>query len=326
MVIAFPGVDLLDVTGPAEVFTMANRAMPGGHPPYEVVLAGPGGQPDIRTLAGMRLVLDSCLDELRGPVDTLLVPGAVDCGPRGAVPIVNAAVVDWLRRRGPHAGRLVSVCAGAHALAAAGLLDGTTATTHWGTAGRLAAEHPGVEVNADKIFIRAGRVWTGAGICSAMDLALALVAEDHGEEVSLSVARWMVMYPRRPGGQSQFGVLAGPVPDGGGRIDELRRWIGEHLTEDLSANALARHMHLSPRQFARVFRRETGSTPASYVEAVRVEAARRLLETSDRTLTEVAKSAGLTSTETLHRAFRRRLSTTPGAYRSRFRRELHTSY
>jgi transcriptional regulator GlxA family with amidase domain len=326
VIVAFPGVDLLDVTGPAEVFAMANKAMPHVRPPYQVRLAGPAGQPEIRTLSGMRLVPDVSLDDLRGPIDTLLVPGAVDCGPNGAKPIVDGTVVDWLRRAGPLAGRLVSVCAGAHALADAGLLDGATATTHWGTAARLAAEHPDIEVNSDKIFIRTGRVWTGAGICSAMDLALALVAEDHGDEVSLSVARWMVMYPRRTGGQTQFRVMAVPAVDSGGRIDELRRWIGDHLTADLSAAVLARQMHLSPRQFARVFRRETGSTPATYVEAIRVEAARRLLETMDGTLSEVAKSAGLNSAETLHRAFRRRLSTTPGAYRSRFRQELHSSY
>lgn len=172
-------------------------------------------------------------------------------------------------------------CVGAHLLAAAGLLDGRTATTHWSTAAQLAAGYPAVTVDADPIFIRSGRVWTGAGISSCMDLALALVAEDHGEETALAVARQLVMYLKRQGGQSPFSVPLSRPATLRRDIDELRMFIADHLDGDLSAAVLARRMSLSERHFARVFRNETGTNPAAYVEAARVEAARRLLENTD---------------------------------------------
>jgi transcriptional regulator GlxA family with amidase domain len=253
-------------------------------------------------------------------VDTLLVPGAFDLTDEGPVPRIDEDVVSWVKRTAAHAGRVASVCVGAHVLAAAGLLDGRTATTHWFTAARLAADHPDVDVDPDPIFIRAdrGRLWTGAGISACLDLSLALVAEDHGEEVALAVARQLVMYLKRQGGQSQFSVpLSRPGPRRD--INELLVWIADHLDANLPAEVLAERMGLSGRHFARVFRQETGSSPAVYVEAARVEAARRLLETTDAPLNRVAATSGLGSAETLHRAFRRRLATTPAAYRQRFR-------
>ncbi|MCK2215865.1 DJ-1/PfpI family protein [Actinomadura sp. ATCC 31491] len=319
VIAVFPDVDLLDVTGPAEVFAVANREMRRARPatgtPYEVVLAGPdGGQ--VRTGAGVRLATDLAFGEVGERVDTLVVPGAVD--PDGA-PVIDPYLVGWIGETARHARRVASVCVGAHLLAAAGLLKGRTATTHWATAGRLAADHPDVVVDPDPIYVRSGKVWTGAGISACMDLALALVAEDHGERLALDVARQLVMYLKRQGGQSQFSVPLWQAPAERRDLDELRAWITEHPAADLSAAALAARMCLSERHFARVFRKETGATPAAYVEAARTEVARRLLESTDEPLERVAAAAGLGSVETLHRVFRRWLSTTPAAYRRRFR-------
>ncbi|ADH67469.1 MULTISPECIES: GlxA family transcriptional regulator [Nocardiopsis] len=315
----FPDVDLLDVTGPAEVFALANQEAPG-RADYRVLLAGPT-RGEVRTSAGVRLLTDVSFDDVGGQVDTLLVPGAVDMGDDGPVARIDSDVVAWVRETAPCARRVASVCVGAHVLAAAGLLDGRTATTHWSTAAQLAADHPAVTVDPDPIFVRAdrGRLWTGAGISACLDLALALVAEDLGEDVALAVARQLVMYLKRQSGQSQFSVPLSRPASARRDIDELLLWISDHLDEDLSAEVLAARMHLSERHFARVFAQETGTGPAAYVEGVRVEAARRLLETTDDPLDRVAARAGFGSTETLHRAFRRQLATTPAAYRRRFR-------
>ncbi|MFG2713078.1 GlxA family transcriptional regulator [Streptomyces goshikiensis] len=317
VIAVFPDVDLLDVTGPAEVFALANRET-GGTAGYRVQLAGRAGGA-VATSAGVRLVADLSFAEVGGVLDTLLVPGAVDMHPGGPVARIDRDVVEWVKRAAPQARRVASVCAGAHLLAAAGLLDGRTATTHWSTAAQLAADHPAVTVDPDPIFVRSGKVWTGAGISACMDLALALVAEDLGEEVALAVARQLVMYLKRQGGQSQFSVPLSRPPASRRDIDELRMFIADHLDGDLSAAALAGRMCLSERHFARVFRQETGTSPASYVEAARVEAARRLLESTDQTPDEVAAGCGFGSVETLHRALRKQIGTSPAAYRRRFR-------
>ncbi|AYV25778.1 MULTISPECIES: GlxA family transcriptional regulator [Streptomyces] len=317
VIAVFPDVDLLDVTGPAEVFALANRET-GGTAGYRVQLAGRAGGA-VATSAGVRLVADLSFAEVGGVLDTLLVPGAVDMHPGGPVARIDRDVVEWVKRAAPQARRVASVCAGAHLLAAAGLLDGRTATTHWSTAAQLAADHPAVTVDPDPIFVRSGKVWTGAGISACMDLALALVAEDLGEEVALAVARQLVMYLKRQGGQSQFSVPLSRPPASRRDIDELRMFIADHLDGDLSAAALAGRMCLSERHFARVFRQETGTSPASYVEAARVEAARRLLESTDQALDEVAAGCGFGSVETLHRALRKQIGTSPAAYRRRFR-------
>ncbi|MET8981899.1 DJ-1/PfpI family protein [Streptomyces sp. NPDC004539] len=317
VVAVFPGVDLLDVTGPAEVFALADRET-GGAAGYRVELAG-RTRGEVRTSAGPRLVADLAFDEVDGVLDTLLIPGAVEPAPGERDVRGNDHVVAWIAKTAPQAGRVVSVCTGAHLLAAAGLLDGRTVTTHWSAAERLAADHPEVTVDPDPVFVRCGSVWTGAGIGSGMDLALALVAEDLGEETALTVARQLVVYVRRQGGQSQVSVPLSRPPAARRDIDALRMFIVDHLDGDLSAAALASRMCLSERHFARVFRQETGTTAGAYVEAVRVEAARRLLETTDQPLDRIAAACGLGSVETLHRALRRQLGTTPAAYRRRFR-------
>ncbi|MET8685263.1 DJ-1/PfpI family protein [Streptomyces sp. NPDC004732] len=319
VIAVFPDVDLLDVAGPAEVFALANRET-ADRAGYEVRLAGPTAGA-VRTSAGVRLLADVSFDEVGADVDTLLVPGAVDMADEGPVARVDPAVVAWVKETAPHTRRVASVCVGAHVLAAAGLLDGKTATTHWSTAAQLAADHPAVTVDPDPIFVRTdrGRLWTGAGISACLDLALALVAEDQGEQTALTVARQLVLYLKRQGGQSQFSVPLSRSATTRRDIDELCLWITDHLDADLSTVALAARMCLSERHFSRVFTQETGTSPASYVEAARIEVARRLLEATDHPLDRVAAAAGLGSVETLHRAFRRRLATTPVAYRRRFR-------
>ncbi|MFD0265003.1 GlxA family transcriptional regulator [Streptomyces sp. NPDC127106] len=317
VIAVFPDVDLLDVTGPAEVFALANRET-GGRAGYRVQLAGPVSGA-VATSAGVRLVTDLTFAEVAGALDTLLVPGAVDLHPGGPVARIDRDVVAWLKTAAPLARRVASVCVGAHLLAAAGLLDGRTATTHWSTAAQLAGDHPAVTVDPDPIFVRSGNVWTGAGISACMDLALAMVSEDLGEEVALAVARQLVMYLKRQGGQSQFSVPLSRPAGSRRDIDELRTFISDHPDADLSAAALAERMRLSERHFARVFRQETGTTPGAYVEAARVEAARRLLESTDQPLDRVAAACGLGSVETLHRALRKQIGTTPAVYRRRFR-------
>lgn len=319
VIAVFPDVDLLDVTGPAEVFALANRET-AGRAGYRVRLAGPAAG-EVRTSAGVRLLTDVAFGDVGADVDTLLVPGAVDMTDAGPVARIDDEVVAWVRETAPHARRVASVCVGAHLLAEAGLLDGHTATTHWSTAAQLAAEHPSVTVDPDPIFVRTdhGRLWTGAGISACLDLTLALVAEDLGEQTALAVARQLVVYLKRQGGQSQFSVPLSRPAAARRDIDELQLWIADNLGADLSAPALAARMCLSERHFARVFKQETGANPAAYVEAARTEAARRLLETTDDPLEQVAAAAGLGSGETLHRAFRRQLATTPAAYRRRFR-------
>ncbi|MBL1083625.1 DJ-1/PfpI family protein [Streptomyces actinomycinicus] len=317
VIVAFPGIELLDVTGPAEVFSVASRVAGADRPAYLVQIATADGGPAV-TSSGVRLMADLTLDDVTGPVDTLLVAGAIELVDDCVEPVVDHEVTHWLRHAAPRARRTGSICAGAHLLAAAGLLDGRPATTHWLTAARLAAENPSVRVDPDPIFIRDGQVWTCAGVTSGMDMALAMVAEDHGQDLALATARMMVMYVKRSGGQSQFSVPLSVQSSEDDRIDEVRLWIAEHLTEDLSLEALAARTHLSVRHFTRLFQQRTSTTPAAYVEAARLEGARRLLEDSNRSLPEVAAASGLGSVETLHRVFRRRLGTTPAEYRRRF--------
>jgi transcriptional regulator GlxA family with amidase domain len=318
VVTVFAGIDGIDVAGPAEIFVMANLALPSHATRYEVrVVAGRRGP--LTTFAGLRLDVDQAFGDLRERPDTILVTGRVDLQTdRRPIAVVDGEVVAWLREHGPAAGRIAAVCAGTHVLAAAGLLDGHRATTHWATAAQLAAEYPSVEVDPDPIFIRSGRIWTSAGLTASMDLALALVSEDHGDEIALKVAQLMVMYLQRPGGQSQFSA-AMSVP-AGSRTDvaELRRWIGDHLAEDLSLAVLARRMAVTPRHLARVFRTDVGVAPGEFVERMRVEHARRLLERTDLALERIASECGLGSVRTLYRLFRERIGTTPGEYRQRF--------
>jgi transcriptional regulator GlxA family with amidase domain len=318
-VLVFPELQALDAVGPLEVFAAANDAWRAAHPvaaaPYALALVAREKGP-IATSSGYALLATHALSELRGPLDTLVVAGGG--GTRAAM--ADAALLRWLRRQAPRARRVASVCTGAFLLAEAGLLDGLRVTTHWSAIALLAERYPRLTVDPDPIYIRQGRVWTSAGVTSGMDLALALVEEDLGREIALAVARRLVLFVKRPGGQSQFSAqLAGQLAERE-PLRELQTWIAEHPDADCSVEALARRAGMSPRNFARVFTREVGRTPARFVEEARVEHARRRLEEGDEGVEAVAAAAGFGNVETMRRAFLRVLRVGPSAYRSRFRR------
>ncbi|MET7754583.1 GlxA family transcriptional regulator [Streptomyces sp. NPDC005389] len=312
LVVLFDGVQSLDVTGPYEVFAGAGRAS-GDPDMYAIRTASLDGGP-VRTHSGLRLLPDTTLAEAvaDGPPHTLVVPGGE--GTREPDP----ALIDWLRTHAPDAGRLVSVCTGALLLAEAGLLDGHRATTHWAACDHLARCYPEVEVDPDPIFVRDGRLSTSAGVTAGIDLALALVEEDLGRDVALTVARHLVVFLRRPGNQAQFSVQLAAQTARREPLRDLQQWITEHPAGDLSVEALAGRARLSPRHFARAFQAETGTTPGRYVDRVRLEHARRLLEETSRGVEEVARAAGYGTPEAMRRAFTKALGTGPADYRRRF--------
>ena len=258
VILAFPGVQTLDVTGPAEVLRAATKLHPPG---YEVTVVAPEEGP-LRT-STVTMLPDVSIDACRFPVDTLIVAGGT--GTRRAED--DEALIDWLRKAASRSRRVTSVCTGAFLLAKAGLLDGRRATTHWASCADLAQRYPAVSVEPDPIFVRDGNVATSAGVTAGMDLALALVEEDLGREVALEAARWLVLFLKRPGGQAQFSAQLAAQTAERAPLRELQAWIPDHLGEDLSVPALARRAAMSERNFARAFRRETGMTPAAYVEA-----------------------------------------------------------
>ena len=314
VIVVFDGCEVLDVTGPASVFSAASKLLGRNARSYQLRLASTRKGP-IQTSTGVQLLADATLAETTSTADTVILPGAIQFSGDALKPL---EVVRWARRGAPRWRRIASVCTGAYLLAEAGLLDGRRATTHWYAAEDFAARYPKVTVDPDPIFVRDGSVWTSAGVTAGMDLALALVADDHGEEHARSVARWLVMYLRRPGGQSQFSVaLSVPAPRTE-RIRDLLAWVAERPDADLSVPALAERANLSERHLARVFLQETGVTPAAYVEQSRVEAARMWLEHRDDAVEVVAARCGFGSVETLYRTFRRRVGATPSDYRHRF--------
>ncbi len=310
VVLVYPGVELLDVAGPVNVLTAATRLVPS-RPGYAITLAARRAG-DVETAGGVALRAERACAGVRGAVDTLLVPGSTDLDGEGR------ALVPTIRRVAPKARRVVAVCSGAFLLAEAGLLRGRRAATHWSACAALRARFPDVRVEDDAIFVRDGKTWTSAGVTAGMDLALALVEQDLGPRVALAVARRLVMYLRRPGGQSQFSApLAAQRAERSG-IEPLVRWVRANLDADLGVAALARRAGMSERNFARVFTAETGVTPAAWVARVRLEAARAELEMSQKSVKEIAAACGYGSAESLHHAFQRALRTTPLAYRARF--------
>jgi transcriptional regulator GlxA family with amidase domain len=315
---AFPDTQILDVAGPLEVFARAARLISdegrrAGPPAYAVELAARARGP-LATSSGLALYAGRRFAEVRGGVDTLLVAGG-----RGVeAALREREIVDFVTRMAPRVRRLGSVCTGTFILAETGLLDGKRATTHWASCARLAAGYPRVAVDPDPIFVRAGRIYTSAGVTAGMDLALALVEEDHGPKVARAVARQLVLFLQRPGGQSQFSAQLALQADDAAPLGELIAWMSDHLRADLSVAELARRAAMSPRNFARVFTRATAATPARFVERLRVEAARRRLEESAVGVDVIAAECGFGSAETMRCAFLRALRVAPTAYRSRF--------
>ena len=225
-----------------------------------------------------------------------------------------------LRGLAQRAERVTSVCTGALLLADAGLLAHRLATTHWASIDELVALSPTTDVEGDSIYVRDGDVWTSAGVTAGIDLALAMVEDDHGIDLAHQVAAWLVVFAQRPGGQSQFSARSTPRPARRRELRDLQHWIADHLADDLTIAALATRCAMSERTFARVFRDETATTPAAYVESLRLDAARHLLETTDLTVAGVAREVGFRSPERLHRAVKRHLGTTPDRYRQHFSR------
>lgn len=310
LVLLYDGVQSLDVTGPMEVFSGADRH--AGPARYVLRTVSLGGTP-VRASSGLGLVPDGDLENERpGAGTTLLVPGGRyrgDFEPR---------LTDWLRAHGGRAERLVSVCTGGLLLAEAGLLDGRRATTHWYVCDRMARDYPAVTVEPDPIYVRDGPVATSAGVTAGIDLALALVEEDHGRRLALSVARHLVVFLRRPGNQAQFSVQLAAQTALREPLRDVQHWITEHPGEDLSVDALAARAALSPRHFARAFQAETGVTPGRYVERVRVQHARRLLEEGGEGVAQISRACGYGNPEALRRAFVKTLGQSPAEYRRRF--------
>ena len=313
VVVVFPGVQVLDAAGPVEVFHTADRVVGGGA--YEVEIVAPVAGV-VATSGPLTLAATRSLAECAGPIDTLLIPG----GDGSRALAGDEEMLAWLRAAAGRSRRVASVCTGAFLLAAAGLLDGRRATTHWAFCDALARARPEVQVERDPIFVRDGSLATSAGVTAGLDLALALVEEDLGRETALQTARWLVMFVQRPGGQAQFSAQLSAQLAQREPLRELQGWIADHPDADLSVAALAERVHMSARNFARAFTAEVGMTPAAYVESVRVERARLELERGESAaaVAAVARRCGFGSAETMRRAFNRRLGVAPSDYRDRF--------
>jgi len=313
--LSFDGVAALDITGPYEVFSLpAHLAPDKSVPPYRIVLLADQPGP-VRSTSGLSLIADASWRGHREQVDTLLVAG----GPDMTTLLNNHKLLAWLRFMSRHTRRIGSICTGAFVLAKAGLLDNRRATTHWGEVARLAQEHRSITVEPDSIYVKDGHVYTSAGITAGMDLALALVEEDLGRDIALAVARMLVLFLKRPGGQSQFSTQLQAQAVEGHRLASLLSWLTDHHHEPLTVEDMASRAGMSPRTFARVFVAETGDTPALYLEKLRLEHAVRLLETTGTSLDMTAQSCGFTGHEQLRRAFQRHKGITPQAYQQRFR-------
>lgn len=309
---AYDDIQSLDLNGPLEVFAAADDEVRGSREYALSVLSLDGA--DVRANSGLRIGVDGALADAPAQIDTLVVPGGTGTVAAVEDEVFVAAVAELATR----SRRVVSVCSGAFVLAAAGLLDGRRATTHWSVAGLLADLHPAIDVDPDPIFVRDGNVSTSAGVTTGMDLALALVEEDLGSEIALAVAQRLVLFLRRPGSQSQFSSHLTTQLADRDRIRELQSWIADHTADDLSVGALATRAGYSERHLTRLFLDEIAETPARYVQRVRIDVARRRLEESSDPVDAIAATAGFGSAETLRRTFVREVGVPPSAYRARF--------
>ncbi|HMB75431.1 MAG TPA: helix-turn-helix domain-containing protein [Kiloniellaceae bacterium] len=316
-ILIYPGVTLLDATGSAQVFASANNVETSYiEPVYEVILTAPGGGL-VRTDTGLELQSLSLEAAAARPIDTLIVAGGV-----GVFDAVREqALVDWVRAQSLTCRRTASSCMGSFLLAEAGLLDGQPATTHWRYLEELQRRHPRVSVTSDPLYVKSGQIWSSAGVTAGIDLALAMVEEDLGYNAAMQLAKVLVVFFKRPGGQSQFSsVLAAQSRDAAGDFAALHAWIVENLRADLSVEALAERAVMSPRSFARRYKAATGLTPAKSVELLRLDAAQRLLEDGELAYAEVAARSGFKDEQRLRRAFQRRLGICPSDYREKFGR------
>jgi transcriptional regulator GlxA family with amidase domain len=315
-IVTYPGVEIIDLTGPMEVFAFANvglqRSGVFSEPAYpmQVLAAEPG---PVKSSCGLQIIADKAYSDVRDGIDTLLIAGTPDV----SCLLCDPALQDWIRTISPQVRRLASVCTGAFLLAESGLLDGRRATSHWDYCDWLARDYPAVTVEADRIFVRDGFISTSGGVTSGIDMALSMVEEDWGSELALMVARYLVVFLKRPGGQSQFSAYLtseASRPE----LKDLQAWIMMHLTDDLRVETLAERMCMSPRNFARFFLTETGMTPAKFVEMARIDAARHYLGSTQQSIEAVADKSGFGDPERMRRAFIRQLGVNPQSYRERF--------
>ncbi|MGR9115579.1 MAG: GlxA family transcriptional regulator [Gammaproteobacteria bacterium] len=316
-VVAYEGVEILDMIAPLDVFSLTSFGLQQLHSinenvyPLKIIAKKPG---PVAAYNGLKVYADCAYSDIQGEIDTLIIPGA----PEVSCLLSDPALRDWLRTIAPKVRRLASVCTGAFLLAEAGLLNGRCATTHWAYSDRLISDYPSVKVEADRIFIRDGFIVTSGGVTSGIDLALALVEEDWGRELALATAQMMVVYLKRPGGQTQYSSYLVRERSNHPDLRELLMWIMDHPSEDLRNEVLADRMSMSLRNFARVFQDETGLTPAKFVEKVRIDMARQYLGDANIRIESVADKAGFKDTEQMRKAFIRNLGITPSEYRQRF--------
>ena len=310
VIVGPPPVQILDVTGPLEVFSNA--------PDYEIRLANPGLERTLQTNRGVMLADAIPIADIDGPIDTLIVAG----GPGAEGGNYDPDFIAWIAKVAGHSRRVASICTGAFLLAEAGLLNGKQAVTHWRFCDRLAREYPDVIVRPEPIYLRDGSIYTSAGITAGIDLSLALVEEDHGHETALNIARFLVMFLVRPGGQAQYSHMLSHQAITSQPLRELQVWMLQHLGADLTVESLAERIGMSARHFTRVCLRETGMNPGQFVDRMRVEAAQQIIDSSSRGLKEIADSCGFKSADAMRRTFLRVLGVTAAEYASRFKSTL----
>ncbi len=317
VIVVPPMTSILDVAGPLEVFTKTagyiSNHVPSIKHSYVTHVLSVGSSTIVNTLSGLPVLCEGSIESINYEVDTILFAGRGD-----ADSTIILYLAGWLKEHAFDIRRIVSICGGAFILAEAGLLDGRRATTHWQVCDKMAAIYPEITVEKDPIYVRDGNIYTSAGISAGIDLSLALVEEDFGREVAVMVARLLVLYLKRPGNQSQFSnILMHQLVDYK-PIQIIQEWLIDHLDEDITVEILAEKASMSPRNFARVFLRETGTTPAKYVEKLRLETARRRLEETRLTIDEISNECGVAAADGLRRLFLRHLKTTPSDYRRNF--------
>ena len=313
IILGFEEANLLDITGPAQIFSSANKTDITPHALYEVVVGSEQGGL-ITTSSGVSINTVS-FEEIRvKPIHTLLISG-------GNITVESELVTltHWIRQNSPEIKRIGSICTGAFVTAASGLLDNRRAVTHWNHFDQFCLQFPQVNAEMDPIYIKDGNIWSSAGVTAGIDLALAMVQEDYGREIALQTARDNVVFMKRPGGQNQFSsILAAQTRDASGKFDELHHWINNNIDQSLSVIELAERMKMSPRNFSRNYNKVMGITPAKSVENLRVEKARHLLESGNRSLSQISTECGFGNEETLRRVFIRHLGVTAKEYRGRF--------
>ncbi|MDR3704695.1 MAG: GlxA family transcriptional regulator [Paludibacteraceae bacterium] len=316
VIIAPPMTSILDVAGPIEVFAKATayikENIPNGKESYKIHVLSVNSSTIVNSSSGLPFICEGGIESIDYEIDTVLIAGNA---PEN-IDLQN--IIDWLKNNVDHIRRVGSICAGAFILAKAGILNGHRATSHWMVCDRLAKLYPEIKVENDPIFIKDGNIYTSAGISTGMDMSLAMVEEDFGRDVAIMVARILVLYLKRPGNQSQYSNILKQQRVDHEPIKTIQDWILAHLSENITVEILAEKALMSPRNFARVFLRETGITPAKYIEKLRLETARRRLEETSLTLDEISNECGINNADGLRRLFLRHIKTTPSDYRKNF--------